>query len=62
MLDWLTDNKIPLGRWISGFVDFLNENAAWLKKNPGVLDGWLKDVHTTDGGNGLKAVRKSLGL
>jgi glycine betaine/proline transport system permease protein len=30
MMDWLTDNKIPLGRWISGFVDFLNENVAWL--------------------------------
>jgi glycine betaine/proline transport system permease protein len=30
MLDWLTDNKIPLGRWINGFVDFLNENVAWL--------------------------------
>ena len=30
MLDWLTDNKIPLGKWIKGFVDFLNENVAWL--------------------------------
>ena len=30
MLDWLTDNKIPLGRWINGLVDFLNENVAWL--------------------------------
>ena len=30
MLDWLTDNKIPLGRWINGFVDFLNKNVAWL--------------------------------
>jgi glycine betaine/proline transport system permease protein len=29
-MDWFTDNKIPLGRWISGFVDFLNENVAWL--------------------------------
>ncbi|MDH3228680.1 MAG: choline ABC transporter permease subunit [Alphaproteobacteria bacterium] len=30
MLEWLTDNKIPLGRWINAFVDFLNENVAWL--------------------------------
>jgi len=30
MLDWLTDNKIPLGRWIKDFVDFLNDNVAWL--------------------------------
>ena len=29
-MDWLTENKIPLGKWISEFVDFLNDNAAWL--------------------------------
>ncbi len=29
-MDWLTDNKIPLGRWIKIFVDFLNDNAAGL--------------------------------
>ena len=29
-MDWLTENKIPLGAWISEFVDFLNDNAAWL--------------------------------
>jgi len=36
--------------------------AAWLKKNPGALDGWLKGVHTVDGGDGLAAVKKHLGL
>jgi glycine betaine/proline transport system substrate-binding protein len=36
--------------------------AAWLKKNPGVLDGWLAGVATIDGGDGLAAVRKSLDL
>jgi len=36
--------------------------AAWLKQNPGVLDGWLAGVATADGGEGLPAVRKSLGL
>ncbi len=30
MQDWLTDNKIPLGKWIKGIVEFLNENVAWL--------------------------------
>jgi glycine betaine/proline transport system permease protein len=30
MDDWLTAHKIPLGKWISGFVDFLNEHAAFL--------------------------------
>ncbi len=28
-MDWLTDNKIPLGAWIKSFVEFLNDNAAW---------------------------------
>ncbi|MCG8693649.1 MAG: hypothetical protein MI806_20785, partial [Minwuiales bacterium] len=29
-MDWLTENKIPLGGWIKTFVDFLNEHMAWL--------------------------------
>ena len=29
-MDWLTEHKIPLGDWISAFVDFLNEHAAWV--------------------------------
>ncbi|HEX9790835.1 MAG TPA: choline ABC transporter substrate-binding protein [Kiloniellales bacterium] len=36
--------------------------AAWLKQNPDVLDGWLAGVATIDGGDGLPAVRESLGL
>lgn len=40
-----------------------NEAAtAWLKSNPDVLAGWLAGVTTVDGGNGLSAVKKSLGL
>ena len=27
-MDWLTDNKIPLGKWTKSFVDLLNEHAA----------------------------------
>ena len=34
--------------------------SAWLKANPGVLDGWLAGVETFDGGNGMEAVKKSL--
>jgi len=34
--------------------------SAWLKDNPGVLDGWLDGVETFDGGNGMEAVKKSL--
>jgi len=36
--------------------------AAWLKANPGVLDGWLAGVATIDGQDGLPAVKKHLGL
>ena len=35
---------------------------AWLKANSDILDGWLKGVKTKDGGNGLSAVKKSLGI
>ncbi len=28
-MDWLTEHRIPLGKWINWFVDLLNENAAW---------------------------------
>jgi len=34
----------------------------WLKANPAVLDSWLAGVTTVDGGDGLAAVKKSLGL
>jgi len=36
--------------------------ADWLKANPEVLDGWLAGVTTRDGGDGLAAVRDSLGV
>jgi len=36
--------------------------AAWLKDNPGMLDGWLAGVTTVDGGDGLAAVKSHLGL
>ncbi|PYE87088.1 choline ABC transporter substrate-binding protein [Phyllobacterium leguminum] len=34
----------------------------WLKANPAVLDKWLAGVTTTDGGDGLAAVKAALGL
>ena len=37
-------------------------SSDWLKANPGVLDKWLAGVSTTDGQDGLTAVKKSLGL
>jgi len=30
MESWISANKIPLGRWISNFVDFLNDEADWV--------------------------------
>ncbi len=40
------------------------ETAAteWLKANPGALDAWLAGVTTMDGGDGMAAVKQSLGL
>ena len=29
MQDWLTAYKIPLGKWIASFVEFLNDHAAF---------------------------------
>lgn len=28
-MEWLTENKIPLGIWIEQFVDYIEKNAAW---------------------------------
>ncbi len=28
-MDWLTDNKIPIGKWAKWLVDWLIENVAW---------------------------------
>lgn len=36
--------------------------TAWLKKNPQILGTWLAGVKTTDGKEGLGAVRAALGL
>ncbi len=37
MLDWLTDNKIPVGRWAKAVIDWLTANGAWLFD--GLADG-----------------------
>ncbi len=36
--------------------------TKWLQANPGVLDAWLDGITTIDGGDGLAAVKKYLGL
>ena len=29
-MEWLESNKIPSGRWLADFVDFLNDYLPWL--------------------------------
>jgi len=36
--------------------------AAWLRENPAILSEWLEGVETTDGGDGLAAVKAELDL
>ncbi|MGF1626915.1 MAG: choline ABC transporter permease subunit [Alphaproteobacteria bacterium] len=36
-MDWLTDNKIPVGRWAKAVIDWLTANGAWLFD--GLADG-----------------------
>ena len=36
--------------------------TAWLKANPGTLDGWLAGVTAKDGGDAMAAVKGALGL
>lgn len=28
-MEWLQENKLPVGEWVAGFVDWLTNNAAW---------------------------------
>ncbi|HEX6144470.1 MAG TPA: choline ABC transporter permease subunit, partial [Geminicoccaceae bacterium] len=43
MEDWFTGYKIPLGRWMSGFVDLLNEHAAFVFNITSDVLGFLID-------------------
>ena len=43
MEDWITGYKIPLGRWMSGFVDLLNEHAAFVFNITSDVLGFLID-------------------
>lgn len=43
-MDWLTDNKLPLGRWMSGMVDTVNDHASWFFG--AISDGLGFMIHT----------------
>lgn len=55
------ENEI-MGAILDDGVDPNKAAGSWLKKNSAVLNKWLAGVSTMDGGNGLAAVKKSLGL
>ncbi|MBE8157936.1 MAG: choline ABC transporter substrate-binding protein [Betaproteobacteria bacterium] len=54
------ENEI-MGAILNDGADPEDAATSWLKANTDVLDGWLAGVKTKDGGNGLSAVKKSLG-
>jgi glycine betaine/proline transport system substrate-binding protein len=55
------ENEI-MGKILDGGMEGNAAATEWLKANPGVLDTWLAGVTTIDGGDGLAAVKSSLGL
>ena len=40
-MNWITDNKIPLGRWMESFVDWLTDNADFIFDAISVTLEWL---------------------
>ena len=53
------ENEI-MGAILNDSADPADAAKAWLKANPGVLDGWLKGVTTKDGGDAMAAVEAAL--
>ncbi len=55
------ENEI-MGAILDDGEDPADAANAWLKANPGSLDGWLTGVTTRDGGDAMAAVKGALGL
>ena len=55
------ENEI-MGAILDGGEDPADAATAWLKANPGTLEGWLSGVTTKDGGDAMTAVKGALGL
>ena len=55
------ENEI-MGAILDDGMDPQEAATAWLKENPGVLDGWLDGVTTEGGEPGLAAVKSALGV
>lgn len=47
-MDWFTDHKLPVGRWIAWLVDLLNDHAAgffrFVSDTLGGVIDWLSDI------------------
>ena len=55
------ENQI-MGAILNDGTEATEAATAWLKENPGALDGWLDGVETASGEPGLPAVKSALGL
>ncbi len=55
------ENEV-MAKIIDGGMEPEAAGTEWLKANPGALDAWLAGVTARDGGDGLAAVKASLGL
>lgn len=55
------ENEI-MGAILNDGEDADDAAESWLKANPGVLDAWLANVTTFDGGDSMGAVKAALGL
>ncbi len=43
-MDWLTDNKIPIGKWAAGMFDWLQDNFSVLFEGMSIALEWLIDA------------------
>ncbi|WP_169545672.1 choline ABC transporter permease subunit [Sneathiella aquimaris] len=44
-MDWLTEEKIPIGKWAKAFVNFLTENGAWFFDGLAfALEGFIEGI------------------
>ena len=55
------ENEI-MGAILDDGEDPSDAAKAWLKQNPAMVEAWLAGVTTVDGGDGLAAVKSSLGM
>ncbi|GBC59187.1 glycine/betaine ABC transporter substrate-bindin g protein [Desulfonema ishimotonii] len=55
------ENQV-MGMILDAGMEPLKAAEKWLRENPDILEKWLEGVTTTDGKDGLEAVRKHLNL